>query len=295
MTTPDNRPDPNAETYRVFAIRYATLRRDPHHFVLEPHPEVIDPHEGGRVIDYFVWVIVGRGRIVMVDTGFNEEAANKRKRNFLGCPAAALERLGLSAERVDEVVVTHLHYDHAGNLDRFPNARFHVQRSEVAFATGPDMRHPVCRAPFEPQDVCHLVTYNFAERVRFLHGDGEIAPGIGAHLAGGHTAGMQAVSVETARGKLILASDVAHFFDQMVWRNPFPVVVNIPATLAAYERMRELAQVRDERGEIHDRPDLVIPGHDPLVQQLYPTVAEETIELSAEPLGESPLARVWRL
>ena len=63
-----------------------------------------------------------------------------------------LEKLGISAEHVDEVILTHLHYDHAGGTSAFPRARFHIQESEAAYATGRCMCHRYLRFPFDVED-----------------------------------------------------------------------------------------------------------------------------------------------
>src|ERR1700733_3934022 len=91
-----------------------------------------DPHEtAASDLDYFVWLIRGRGRKILVDTGFNAEEAALRSRKLTLNPAEALTRFGVGPEAIDDVIVTHLHYDHAGNLDLFPRARFHLQDREL--------------------------------------------------------------------------------------------------------------------------------------------------------------------
>src|SRR3546814_12186495 len=119
---------PNAALpeYQLFAIRYATRdaqRRD--HFIGG------DPHEGPMPMDYFMWVAVHDGRAVVVDTGFREEVAIRRKRTFLRCPVEALRLLDIDPAAVPDVVLTHPHYDHVGTFDRFPNAPSHLPTPET--------------------------------------------------------------------------------------------------------------------------------------------------------------------
>ena len=171
--------------YRVHALRYATVARRAHENFI-----AADPHDGPQAMDYFVWAIQGPDRTVVVDTGFAAPAAERRRRQFLRCPAQALGALGIDAAQVRDVVLTHLHYDHAGNLDRFPAARFHVQAAEVAFATGPCMCEPFLRHAYDVEDVVQLVRHVHADRVRFHRGDAEPWPGISLHRIGGHTDGL---------------------------------------------------------------------------------------------------------
>src|SRR6476469_8665366 len=113
--------------YGIYALRYATMQRTPHMNYLSP-----DPHETtASDVDYRVWLIRGGGRDILVDTGFNAEEAKARARKLTLNPVDALANFGVNADSIKDVIVTHLHYDHAGNLDRFPNARFHLQDREM--------------------------------------------------------------------------------------------------------------------------------------------------------------------
>ena len=183
--------------YEIYAIRYATMSpRTPHMNYLLP-----DPHETSAAdLDYFVWLIRGEGRDILVDTGFNAAEAQARSRKLTLNPVDALAAFGVEADAIRDVVVTHLHYDHAGNLDRFPNARFHLQDREMGYATGRCMCHGTLRHPFSVDHVTLMVRHVFSERVTFHNGDGEVAPGVTLHRVGGHSDGLQVVRVETARG-----------------------------------------------------------------------------------------------
>ena len=117
--------------YELFAIRYATRdARRGAHFIGG------DPHDGPMPMDYFVWVARGGGKTFVIDTGFNAEVSQKRQRTFLRDPVEGLAALGIDANAVEDVILTHLHYDHVGNFDRFPKARFHLQERELTYATG---------------------------------------------------------------------------------------------------------------------------------------------------------------
>lgn len=241
--------------YEVFAVRYATRdgrRRD--NFIGG------DPHDGPMPMDYFFWLIIGGGRNFVVDCGFTAEVAAARKRTYLRNPVDALPLFGIAADSVEDIILTHLHYDHVGNFDRFPKARFHLQEPELAYATGKYMRHPFLNHAFEVDDVVGVVRLNYAGRVHFYEGDAEIAPGIGVHLVGGHSAGLQFVTVNTARGRVVLASDATHYYENMDSGRPFTTAFHIGDTLEGYARVRALAPT----------PEHIVPGHDPLVMQLYP-------------------------
>jgi glyoxylase-like metal-dependent hydrolase (beta-lactamase superfamily II) len=241
--------------YEVYAIKYAHHdRRSSENFLGG------DPHDAPMPLDYFVWLIRGAGREIVVDTGFSAAMAAKRGRNHLRCPSDGLRLLGVDAASVRDVIVTHLHYDHAGNLDVFPNAVFHIQDREVNYATGRYMCHDCFRGAYEVEDVVSLVRRVYACRVSFHAGDGEVAPGVSVHLIGGHTMGIQSVRVMTKRGWVVLASDASHFYANMEQVRPFPIVWSVAEMVESYARLRALAE----------SPAHVIPGHDPLVMARYP-------------------------
>jgi glyoxylase-like metal-dependent hydrolase (beta-lactamase superfamily II) len=261
--------------YEVYAIRYATRegwRQD--NFIGG------DPHDGPMAMDYFCWYAVSAERRFVIDCGFTAEVSAQRKRTYLRNPVDALGLFGVRPEEVEDVIITHLHYDHVGNFDRFPKARFHLQEAELAFATGKYMRHPFLSHAFEVEDVVGMVRLNYRGRVVFHKGDVELAPGLRLHLAGGHSAGLQFVSVYTQRGWLILASDVTHYFEHMESGRPFTTTFNVGDTLEGYERLRALAP----------SPDHIVPGHDPLVMQIYPPAKPELKDIAVR-LDVSPRER----
>lgn len=259
-------------TYEIYAIRYATMTaRTPQMNHLSP-----DPHETTAAdLDYFVWLIRGKNRDILVDTGFNEAASKSRKRTLDLNPVDALARFGVLAENLRDVIITHLHYDHAGNLDRFPRATFHLQDREMSYATGRCMCSHLLRHPFSAEDVTLMVRHVYDERVTFHDGDGEVAPGVTLHRVGGHSDGLQVVRVATARGPVVLASDASHYFANMHRRSPFPIVYNIGDMHNGWTICERLA----------GHPDRIIPGHDPLVRQLYRRVEGE---IDAYALHEEP-------
>src|SRR5438046_7400567 len=101
------------EPFELYAIRYAHMANR------SPAENFIggDPHEGPMPIDYFIWAAIGSTHRFVIDTGFNEATARARGRSFLRCPAESLRHVDLDAGAVEDVVVTHMHYDHIGNFD----------------------------------------------------------------------------------------------------------------------------------------------------------------------------------
>ncbi|AHF79394.1 Metallo-beta-lactamase family protein (plasmid) [Sodalis praecaptivus] len=247
--------------YQIYAIRYAH-----HHRLARENFIGGDIHDGPMPIDYFVWAIVGDERTVIVDTGFDAAMAEKRGRTLIHPIAAGLQQAGIDPASVADVIITHMHYDHAGNHTLFSNATFHLQDREMAFCTGRCMCHHEIRHPFAVEDVSAMVHHVFAGRVRFHDGDSELTPGITLHRVGGHSDGLQIVRVRTARGWVVLASDAAHFYANIEQERPYPVVFHVGDMMAGYQTVKRLA----------DTADHIVPGHDPLILRRYPALSPET-------------------
>jgi glyoxylase-like metal-dependent hydrolase (beta-lactamase superfamily II) len=243
--------------YEVFAIRYATVARDRRENFLGQPP---DPHDGAMPMDYFVWLIRGAGRDVLVDTGFNQRAADARGRTLLRCPITALAALGLAPEQVSDTIITHMHYDHAGNVDLLPRARFHLQEIELAYSVSRYMAHKPLRHAYAFEDVCQMVRRVYQDEVVFHDGESRVAPGIELVRVGGHTRGLQVIRVHTARGWVVLASDASHYYDNFQRVAPFPIVHDVGEMLEGYRTLHRLAE----------SPDHIVPGHDPQVMRRYP-------------------------
>lgn len=251
--------DPDS-TYQVLALRYGTHQaRTARDNFLYPQ-ELPDLHEAELPLDYFIWVIRNGARTIVVDTGFTHETAQRRKRELMVSPAEALDAVGVDARTVSDVIISHLHYDHAGGLASFPAATFHLQDSEMNYVTGRCMCHPRLRYAFEVEDVVAMVRRLYDGRVNFIDGEATLFPGVSVHRAPGHTPGLQCVRIETARGAVVLASDACHFYTNIERQNPFPIVVNVADMLDSWKRLEKLAS----------SPDHIVPGHDPQVLTRYP-------------------------
>lgn len=242
--------------WEVHAVKYAdrNARTRADSFLFD------DNHDAPHAMDYFMWVLRRGAEVILVDTGYDDAEAASRDRPIRLNPHEALAPLGLKPEDITTLIVTHLHYDHAGGMHLFPNATLHMQAAEMAFATGPCMCHDALRMPFTAGHVCEAVKRLYAGKLVFHDGDGEIAEGVTVHCIGGHSRGLQCVRVRTAAGWMVLASDAAHYYENFEARKPFPIVVDLQNMLDGYDTLYRLASA----------PELIIPGHDPLVTQYFP-------------------------
>ena len=250
--------------YEVYALKYG--ERDTaacNFFYRETSHDTVTLH-------YFVWLILGGPEPILVDTGFLEDDARKRGiRNYVS-PAAVVERAGVKPGDIKTSLITHLHYDHWAGHSLFPSAEFWLQRDEVAFWTGPFARYDAFNQSSNVDALAGMVRLNYAGRIRIIEGNREVLPGIGLHRVGGHTAGLQIVTVKTARGTVVLTSDASHFYRNVERRQPVQIITNLPEMLSAFETIDALAGAEK----------LVVAGHDPEVADRFKAVEKGIIKIA---------------
>jgi glyoxylase-like metal-dependent hydrolase (beta-lactamase superfamily II) len=250
--------------YEVTALRYGTrmTRKSECYYRWSSYGEP-DAEIG---MDYFFWVLRNGAATIVVDTGFHPESGARRGRTTLCPPDEALRLIGVEPETVPMVILTHLHYDHTGNLEWFPDAELVVQRSELEFWSGPEARHEQLAPLIEPGEIERIA----AGRLRLLDGDAEIAPGIQAICVGGHSPGQTVLTVAAGSGPVVLASDAVHYYEELELRRPFEILVDLRAMYLAYGTVAELAA----------RPGAaLLVGHDPEVMNRFPGLVGDAADL----------------
>lgn len=161
-------------------------------------------------------LLEGDGRLVLVDSGLGDKYDAKFAEIYgVDQETHELHRslgaAGFSAEDVTDVVLTHLHFDHAGGCTTrdgdgrlrlaFPNATYHVQRAHWAWAHA----SPREGASFLAENMEPLEA---SGQLRFLDGEGELFPGVETIVVDGHTRGQQLVLVRGAEDTLLFAADL---------------------------------------------------------------------------------------
>lgn len=247
-------PIPN---YEVYAIRYASRPGK-----LREHFMFGETSAESYPLDYYIWAIVHQEQAIVVDTGFDAECAARRQRTLHRCPVETLTQIGIQPQEVRQVVLTHLHYDHAGNLGKFPKARFYLRERELRHTSSRHMASAALAFPYDADHVQQAVGLNFAGRVELLDDEVfEIAPGVTLHQAGGHAPGLQFVCVPTARGTVVLASDVCHILQNLTRGLPFPIAHDVGEMVDGFRKVVRLAPGLDH----------IIPGHDAAVFGRFPS------------------------
>ena len=208
-----------------------------------------------------VWLVRGGGRTVLVDAGFYRPKFIERwKPADYVKPSEALSRLGVRPEDVTDIIISHVHWDHADGADLFPNARLWIQKDEYEHHVGPSGE--VLDRAIDADVARMFAELKAGGRVREVPGDStEIIPGITVYTGGKHTYQSQYASVRTAIGTVVIASDNAYLYENLDRRRPIAQTLDSLSNLRAQARMGMRASA----------PRLIVPGHDPAVFVRFPT------------------------
>ena len=260
--------------YEVFAIRYASIPDFPVNALIAG----ADPRRK-LSIAMTVWLIRGNGRNILVDSGFYRPQFFKefkvdgfiKASDAVGQPGIVpAGQPALMPEDITDVVITHMHWDHADGMDLFPRARIWLQKDEYTYYTGEAWQGPRTHGGIEPDDVLAVVKLNLAGRVSLVNGDAqEILPGISCYIGGKHTFQSQYVGVNTRAGTVILASDNMYLYENLEKHVPIAQTLDPASNLRAQDRMKQLAAT----------PRLIVPGHDPAVFEKFPKVSERVVRI----------------
>ena len=258
---------PGFPTYEVLAVRYGTRMTTRADCYLD-YGRLGEP-DAPLGMDYFFWLLRSDEQTILVDIGFDPPVGARRGRTLLCDPLEALGRLGVRPASVKQIIVTHLHYDHIGQLAAFPNAELIVQRRELDFWLDPAASAEQA-GHVEPRELAHVAAAFDAGRVRVLDGAAIVAPGIGAVLVGGHSPGQQSLVVRTQGSPILLTSDAVHYYEELERNLQFIFVVDLDDMKAGYTTLEALAR--------HTGATLV-PGHDPEVAEHFPPVDDFAFRL----------------
>jgi glyoxylase-like metal-dependent hydrolase (beta-lactamase superfamily II) len=255
------------DKYEVYAVRFATIAN----FRVASLVAGADP---ARRMDIAmtIWVLKGiDGRVAVVDSGFHREQWFRQfaVKDYIK-PSEAIAPLGLKPESVTDLIVSHMHWDHAGGVDLFPAARVWIQKDEYDYYSGDAWQSANTHGGIDPEDVQEIVRRNLAGKVSFVRGDDETTiSGLSFNVGGKHTWASQYVGVQTRTSSVVIASDNIYLYENLDTHTPISQTLDAVSNLRAQDRMRSLAS----------NPRLVIPGHDPAVFDRFPHVSERIVRI----------------
>jgi glyoxylase-like metal-dependent hydrolase (beta-lactamase superfamily II) len=262
------RSAPQAPTYDVFAVRFA-------HVPYALSSLVAGAERGPQVdIAFTVWPLrdTTSSRIVLLDAGFYRDKfiQSWKPQDFVRPSDALAKGLGIAADKVTDIIVTHSHWDHADGADLFPKATIWIQKEEYEHYIGAG-GEVLARGGVDVVDAEMFAGLKAAGRLKLIDGDNqEILPGIRVYTGGKHTFASQYVGVATAGGTVVIASDNAYLYRNLDEKRAIAQTLDASSNLAAQTRMIEIA----------GSPVRVIPGHDPDVFTRFPPVAPNVVRIA---------------
>ena len=246
----------------MFAVRFASIRYSVGQLVAGgDRSQPID-------IAMTIWPVrMAGGRVLVVDAGFyRDKFLQQWKPSDYVTPSEALRTsLGIAPEEVTDVVITHVHWDHADGADLFPRARIWIQREEFEHHIGE--QGAVLDRAIDRDVAAMLFKLKQDGRVQLIDGDDrEIAPGIRVYTGGKHTFASQYVGVATRGGTVVIASDNAYLYENLEKQRAIAQTLDPSANLAAQKRMATLGA-------------LIVPGHDPAVFSRFPAAGPAAVSI----------------
>ncbi len=239
--------------YEVYAIGYGVLPDF-------PVAALVARADKSRKMDIqmMVWLLKSHGRIILVDSGFyRQKFLDHWKPKDYVKPSDAIAKVGLKPENITDIIITHVHWDHADGVDLFPKARVWIQKEEFNHYADPEFT----KTAMDPEDLSVLQGLLDAKRLVLVDGDAqEIIPGVTVYTGGQHTDASQSVGVNTRRGMVGVASDNLYVYENLEKGRSIAQTLDAQSNLRAQERMKQIAS----------SPALIVPGHDPEVFVRFP-------------------------
>jgi len=248
--------------YSIDAIRYATSPGVSVSELVVGGPESL---KNDKVdIALVVWLIRGGGHTILFDSGFHRDTFIKYfpMKDYLS-PDEVVKTAGVQPGDITDIVISHAHWDHMGGIDLFPKAQVWIQKEEYRYYTMDAWQPGGNHGGIDPEDVKQLVQLNTEGRLHLIDGDNiEIFPGIRAYTGARHTYASQYLRVE-GHPSYVLASDNAYFYLNLTSHLASATFSDADhaANIANQARMIDLA----------GSPERVVPGHDILQFQKFPT------------------------
>lgn len=268
-------------------------------------------HNQGYVkLPYCYVVIKGRDHVAMVDVGYNDRAYGKTLGDRFGVenwrsPREVLAEIGLTPEDVDTVFITHAHFDHFGNVEDFPNAKFYIQEREISkwvWAMSLPERMRWMMIAVDPGDIVRGV--ELARDRRLITVDGSVQdalPGIDLHCApDSHTYGSMWVTVrndgqEHSQDAWVLAGDLVYVFENV--EGPGAAVdagdIYVPVGLAVGSQTNLVLATEEMMKQAGYEARRVIPVHEERLKDKFPSrITKEGLRISEICLASGDTSKV---
>ncbi|OIK11935.1 N-acyl homoserine lactonase family protein [Bacillus sp. MUM 13] len=261
-------------------------------------------NEGYLKLPYCYALIKGNGHTALVDVGFNYKEYGEELAKRFGVinwhsPKEVLAEVGISPEEVDTVLVTHAHFDHFGNIEDFPNAKFYVQEREISkwlWAMSLPSQFEFLTGALDPGDIIRAAKLAKEGRLVLVDGDIEnVLPGIDLFTAyDSHTFGSQFIRVKqnnSEENAWILAGDLVYVFENIEGRNGDGKY--LPVGLASGSQTNLLFATDKMMNLVNREAKRIIPVHEERLVERFPSrITKDDLHIVEIVLGDGEVSKV---
>ena len=238
-------------TWEVFVIEYAQSKDQPVATLLQ------GAYGEGNIDLPFAFVLARcQGRSILVDCGFMKEGNGIAVAENFGIPrwispVRMIAEIGVSADAVTDIVLSHAHFDHMGSIEQFPKATLHIQKSEflswIELMALP-RQFGFLTQVLDPDDIYSALDAAREHRLALLDGDTDnILPGVHARFGPGHTIGQQFVVLDTARGRIVVAGDCVYGARNLTGTNNDGVYIPLGSGIGSiWDQLKSLDRINKE-------------------------------------------------
>jgi glyoxylase-like metal-dependent hydrolase (beta-lactamase superfamily II) len=258
-------------------------------------------NQGHRRLPYCYVVIKGQGQVAMVDVGYNHKAYGQVLANTYGVrgwhpPREVLAECGTTPEDVSTIFLTHAHFDHMGNIEDFPNAKFYIQEQELSkwvWAMSLERKFRWLMLGIDPADILRTVDLARQGRLVCVAGDRDnVLPGIHLHAAfETHTWASMWVEVQN-EPNWVFCGDLAYTHENLRGLDPADPEY-IPVGLATGSQVNLImttdAMINAAGGDFTH----VIPVHEDRLKDMFPSrVTKDGVRITELALADGETSRV---
>jgi glyoxylase-like metal-dependent hydrolase (beta-lactamase superfamily II) len=260
----DNNAPASSRLWEIFVLEYARSKDQPVATLIQ------GAYDQGTIDLPFAFVLArSGGRNVLVDCGFMKEGNGVAVAEKFGIPSwispvRMVAEMGVEASDITDIVLSHAHFDHMGSIEKFPNAKLHLQKRElmswIEFMAMPRQFEFLTQV-LDPDDIYSALDAAKEHRLVLLEGDQDnVVPGIHVRSGEGHTFGQQFVTLDTARGRVVVAGDCVYGTQNLTGKNNDGVYIPLGSwigsvldQLKSFDRInKEIAQDMDRLVILHD-------------------------------------------
>ncbi|MFT3949528.1 MAG: N-acyl homoserine lactonase family protein [Agriterribacter sp.] len=257
--------------YEIYALKYAVLQNP------TPISNWVNngPEKDSVPISFHFWLIKSpEGKNILVDAGCRMDLSNAIDFGLTDYerPDSVLLRLGIPADAVSDIIISHPHWDHIDGLPLFPGATVWMQKEDYTYYTGEAWQKPAKPGGIAPRNVEFLLQLNMAGKLKLIDGDNkEIIKGITVFTGSRHTYNSQYVVVQSGRHKVVIASDNIWIYYNLNKMLPPPSY----GTMSATGYVKNMQRMKTQAS----KPQYILPGHDDAMFKMFPAVDKRIIKV----------------